>query len=643
MAKEEIIFEFQIDAGDALSELDKTKKAIIQLKEEQQALTKAYKEGNITVEEYAQESVRVEQNLKKQTSTYSDLTKQVQGTKSKTDELIKSNQALTSALDKVAPGLSGTITGLQGMAKAALAFIATPIGIVVTALGAAIGALTAYFKGSEEGQNRLNKIVQIGSTIFEKFMNVVEFLGEKVFDGLVASINAAGTAFKAVTDFLGINTDAVVGFFTEIDKEAQKFADTQARIDEAERDLILKRAETNLEVAKLREQAIRLEGDAKKAVIQEAIDLERGLVDQEVALAQLRADQAKAELERNGDDKEAKLAVAEATAAVTDAEAQRYEATLRFQKELEKIDEDSRKRVEEALELERELQEGLQEIKQEEIDQNEENLEIFREQMLADLEEKNNIEQSFRDIEAEQLEEEAQHKNDLDDLVSRKEQANLLRTAELKDKLIKQGMSAEQAELAIHKMVENQKLAATSETLGNISSLLKKNTVAYKVTGTAEALINTYSSAVSAYKGMVDTLPGPFGIAAGVVAAGASIALGLKNVAEINGVALAGGGKFTTKGPTLLLVGDNPGGRERVEVTPLSGKGTTRSFGRNGLAMAGGGSIDGSILAAASTQNIDTQFASQESIANMPPIYVSWTEKTDFENKMAFKAQLTEK
>ena len=32
----------------------------------------------------------------------------------------------------------------------------------------------------------------------------------------------------------------------------------------------------------------------------------------------------------------------------------------------------------------------------------------------------------------------------------------------------------------------------------------------------------------------------------------------------------ATGGDFVTSGPQMIMVGDNPGGRERVEVTPLS-------------------------------------------------------------------------
>ena len=57
------------------------------------------------------------------------------------------------------PGPVGNATkSVMGMTKAALAFIATPIGAVIAALSLAVGTLTSYFKGSEEGQNQLTKI-----------------------------------------------------------------------------------------------------------------------------------------------------------------------------------------------------------------------------------------------------------------------------------------------------------------------------------------------------------------------------------------------------------------------------------------------------------------------------------------------------
>ena len=65
----------------------------------------------------------------------------------------------------------------------------------------------------------------------------------------------------------------------------------------------------------------------------------------------------------------------------------------------------------------------------------------------------------------------------------------------------------------------------------------------------------------------------PFPINLGL-AAGANLAVGklvdtaLSSAAKITLPSFAGGGDFVTHGPQLIVVGDNPSGRERVSITP---------------------------------------------------------------------------
>ena len=47
-------------------------------------------------------------------------------------------------------------------------------------------------------------------------------------------------------------------------------------------------------------------------------------------------------------------------------------------------------------------------------------------------------------------------------------------------------------------------------------------------------------------------------------------ALQLNAINRAEGPKFARGGDFVTSGPQSIMVGDNPGGRERVQVTPLS-------------------------------------------------------------------------
>ena len=60
---------------------------------------------------------------------------------------------------------------------------------------------------------------------------------------------------------------------------------------------------------------------------------------------------------------------------------------------------------------------------------------------------------------------------------------------------------------------------------------------------------------------------GPFGIALGALVAAA----GAIEVATIQAQEFATGGQFVTNGPEMIKVGDNPSGRELVEITPLGG------------------------------------------------------------------------
>ena len=62
------------------------------------------------------------------------------------------------------------------------------------------------------------------------------------------------------------------------------------------------------------------------------------------------------------------------------------------------------------------------------------------------------------------------------------------------------------------------------------------------------------------------------------------IALGLAQAAMVASQkppAFALGGDFITQGPQAIMVGDNPGGRERVQVTPLSSPNINGPQGRN--------------------------------------------------------------
>jgi hypothetical protein len=431
------------------------------------------------------------------------------------------------ALDKLVPGLGATVRGIQETTKAALLFIATPLGLVIAALGAAIFALTSYFKGSEEGQNRLNKIIAVGSAIFEQFMNIVEDVGETIYEAfsnpqqaakdllnflqaqfvnrIVGIIELIPNLAKAVEQvFKGnfaeagkIAVDAVAKVGLGIENATQKFSDFidsttelvnkgienglrlaefQAQIDKDSRKLLVDREKTSLEVSKLRAEALKFEGDERKKILLEAIALEETLSKREVELTKLRLANAELLRDANGDDKAALDAVAQARAAVFAAEATAFSNTLRFRKEIAAIDEQARKQQEkdaaDAIELARRTAAEIAEAEKQQFENNiafleESNLEKLnkiKEDYINQVIAKDEFEKQVSDLEIQALE-------------NRKTffLANLMDTsaieAEILDKQIKQKEANAAKEAKIEKAKLDNEKAVTAARIGLFASL----------------------------------------------------------------------------------------------------------------------------------------------------------------------------
>lgn len=409
----------------------------------------------------------------------------------------------SSALDKIAPGLSGMIQGIEGATTAGKTFIATPLGAVLAVIGTALATVSAYFNSSEDAQNRWNKVVAFGTGLLERFMNIVEDVGGFLVDNFVAGLEAVGSVLDTFATSIGINTQIVKDFFNEVSAEAKRFADLQATLDIQERNLLIKRAQTAKDVAKLRQEAISQEGDQKRATIEEAIELERQLAQAEVDHAKVRETLAMEELKRNGDDKEAKKAVFQATADRINQEAEFFQATLRFEKELEKLRDAEQKRIEKDVELllqKRELQIEDLSIETELGEQRIELNTSFNDAVLS-------ANKSFR-------EQDAKNKKEQDKLIVAYE-------AEKQQKLAMLGALA----------------MSTARTLAGSNKTLQS----------ALTLVDTFFSAQRAFASQV--IPGdPTSLVRAIAAAALTTVSGLARVAQINGVQFARGGIAYTGG-----------------------------------------------------------------------------------------------
>ena len=138
-----------------------------------------------------------------------------------------------SALQGVGGPLARATTGIQAMTKAALAFIATPIGLVIAAIGVALAALTSFFKQTEEGQNALSKVVRVFSSILDNLLDLLGDVGEAIFNAFTKP------------------KEAIESFVAFIGRVGKFFQDTFGNIVGGAIDLFVAKFQKNLATAGL--------------------------------------------------------------------------------------------------------------------------------------------------------------------------------------------------------------------------------------------------------------------------------------------------------------------------------------------------------------------------------------------------------
>jgi hypothetical protein len=588
MADETILIKVEVEGQQAMAGLttaiEKQETSIASLREENKRLNKERNAVNLNSEEGRKRLVslndQLDANNKKIKENVDAYTKQKIGVGD-----------YSAALDKLVPGLGATATGFGTMTKQSLAFIATPIGAVIAALGIAIGALTAYFKGSEEGQDKLGRATAVLGVAFEKLMQIVEFVGKAI----MAYVEFWAGAVKSFIDFV---SPALGNLLDEAINTGVAIAKMEEELGDVEDALIVKRAETGKRVAELRSQAIAQEGAERRKTIQEAIDLEEQLAAKEVELAQktlehFLADQA----QRGAITGEEKTRIAELEAAVINAEAQKFEATLRFTKELEKLNEEERK-------------------KQAIIDEEEEGRRLraqeFDLQMFVQTEEVKRLEiekTTSATLAAGLKVEQARVAGNLKSI------ADAQKTAATKKR--------------IDELEAANKLATISSTLGQASALFEQDSVAYKFLGAMRATIDTYRAANLA----LASYPPPFG----AIAAGVAIATGLANVAKITGVGFAEGG-YTGDGGKHEVAGIVHRGEyvvpKHIVQNPMySGYISSLEGARRR------GYEDGGLVTNSATSQIEQQAMMSKAFQGMS-FFVSWKEGYDMGQNVAFKERI---
>lgn len=188
----------KISQNDYSIEVDKSKQKVSQANNERKASINllASEKGSINelksqIKALTLERDKLNQNTTEGKAKAQQYTSQIkemqQALKGAQTEASKSKGAFASFGDSLGnlPGpLGGIISGIGGMTKAALAFIATPIGLIIAGIALALKALISYFKGSEEGQDKLNKIMMIFKVIIGNIGDLIQKVGKWIYEAV---------------------------------------------------------------------------------------------------------------------------------------------------------------------------------------------------------------------------------------------------------------------------------------------------------------------------------------------------------------------------------------------------------------------------------------------------------------------------
>lgn len=274
----------------------------------------------------------------------------------------------------VQSSLGGMAKGFLGVAKAGLAFIATPIGAFILALVVVFGALKNAMNRSEEATAKVTKVFAVFSGIINALLDAIVPLGEyfineyvKALEKVAAVTDAAFLAVSKGLKFLGFNeaaksVDNFTGSVKESIKVSQDLAASELQLEKSQRKARL----TQLQYQKEAEQFRQIRDDENRTIAERikandslGATLKRQLKD-ELAIAQTALKVANLRIKAEGSTKatldaqaDALTQIADIQERITGQESEQLVNRVSLQKEaaekLKKIQEDQKARAEKAL------------------------------------------------------------------------------------------------------------------------------------------------------------------------------------------------------------------------------------------------------------------------------------------------------
>ena len=233
-------------------------------------------------------------------------------------------KALNNPLETAKQGVSNLNTAFKAIIK-------NPIGAVIAALVAVIGALKKGFDQSEEASNKLKKglaalepITNAISNIFTKLANVVGGIAEKAIPALVKGVSTAGLKIAELLNKIGIVSDEKLQSFKktidaqkEMVDQSVKLTEREIQLQEKKRTLAKEQARLEAEIADLLgkvDDKEKYTNEQRQKYIESAIKKQQYLSSLRISVAkeEFEVMKERASLTENDTEANDKLAEAEA-------------------------------------------------------------------------------------------------------------------------------------------------------------------------------------------------------------------------------------------------------------------------------------------------------------------------------------------
>ena len=603
--EEEIIYKVEVQGITSIESLTKANK---ELREERKKLDLETVEGQKRVQAI---NAQLDANTNKIKDNVSALEKQ---------RLNIGNYQ--SALDRVIPGFSGFTQGIQSATTASKALIATPLGAILAAVAVVLGVVVAALKKSEPVLDFFENIITQITANIDFLLTNLDKLGAILYDLATFNISGAIDKVKGLTqEMIAVARAAqlYLDILRELEDEQALFTVSSAQQENQIKALVIASKNRNLTF------------DEQKEKIQEALKLERELTEQRIDLARK--------------EEVATIKQIALSRGLRQTEEENFDAFV--------------ERLLRGNELSGEEKQQVADLSAARIKAESESL-AFREKaanMIAAIDDKETAANEKRIAQSQKEQEELMKKvalmNDVsnteDTLLTREVERNEIKLqvqsnfnesiSKINKKFTDEEIKRKQQESKNFEIAEGQKLQTQRIVLNGLTQGLRAFGIESKLINSALAVANTFLGVTEILKAPTAPFVEPFASVVRGVQIATTLATGLGAVAKINNVSFAaGGGNFITKGPTMLMVGDNPGGVERVTVEPISGRGQTKVSG-NLIQMAGGGSLTtvGSAAnrseSSLSMTNLMDQLASIQFVVTVEDINVAQNRVSEFTNR----------